>query len=343
MGGFFGLSGTITINDVWFVHERGVRVGLWNMAGIASINIAPVISGYIITDLGWRWSFWILAISYGIVLIFVAFFMPETSFDRASLDTVDKAVAVENQISTEDIDDSKDLEKSSQNIDKSIDITVVEISKWKRALGIQPQCTRGQGSILANLLNPFLLLRAPAVIWSCAMWSVCFTWLIIQASIAQQVFGAPPYNMNSINVGIFIGCAPLTGAVLGTLTAGIASDWIAKTMALRNNGVYEPEFRLLIMIPFLITWCIGIFGLGTSLSNGLSKVGKSRFSVQVLILYHQEKTTNHGISVCGTFLAILNFAVGVGCTGIVTYTNDVCRKHAAESFGITMVRTSFPA
>lgn len=39
MGGFFGLAGTISINDVWFTHERGVRVGLWNMASIASINI----------------------------------------------------------------------------------------------------------------------------------------------------------------------------------------------------------------------------------------------------------------------------------------------------------------
>lgn len=153
--------------------------------------------------------------------------------------------------------------------------TTIKPAMWKRAIGLGTHEVKGQKYILSNLIAPFLLLRAPAVIWSCSMWSVCFTWLIIQASVAQRIFGAPPYNMDSINVGIFIGCAPLSGAVIGTLFAGVISDWIAKTMAIRNKGIYEPEFRLLIMIPFLITWCVGIFGLGAALSNEMSKVGKS--------------------------------------------------------------------
>jgi hypothetical protein len=67
------------------------------------------------------------------------------------------------------------------------------------------------------------------------------------------------------------------------------------------------------MVPFLITMVVGSFGLGMAVENALSPV------------------------VCGVFLAILNFAVGVGCTGIVTYSNDVCQHRAGEAFGITMV------
>ena len=76
MGSFFGLAGTASINDVFFVHERGTRVGLWNLAVISSVNVAPVISGYVIVDLGWRWSFWILAISFGVLLVW----SPSVSF-----------------------------------------------------------------------------------------------------------------------------------------------------------------------------------------------------------------------------------------------------------------------
>lgn len=38
MGGFFALAGTASINDVFFVHERGLRAGLWNFAVIVSIS-----------------------------------------------------------------------------------------------------------------------------------------------------------------------------------------------------------------------------------------------------------------------------------------------------------------
>jgi hypothetical protein len=42
MGRFFALAGTASINDVFFVHERGRRAGLWNFAVIVSI---PALNG----------------------------------------------------------------------------------------------------------------------------------------------------------------------------------------------------------------------------------------------------------------------------------------------------------
>jgi MFS family permease len=44
---------TSSINDIFFIHQCGFWVGLWNMASIASINIAPVISAYVIIDISW--------------------------------------------------------------------------------------------------------------------------------------------------------------------------------------------------------------------------------------------------------------------------------------------------
>jgi len=43
--------------------------------------------------------------------------------------------------------------------------------------------------------------------------------------------------------------------------------------------------------------------------------------------------------ICGVFLALINFGVGVGCTAIVTYTNDALADRASEAFGLAMVRS----
>jgi hypothetical protein len=123
----------------------------------------------------------------------------------------------------------------------------------------------------------------------------------------------PTYHLSATAVGNLVGIAPLIGATLGTLFGGWSSDAVAKGLALRNNGLYEPEFRLLVIIPALATIIIGGFGLGGAISSELSPL------------------------ICGVFLVFINFAVGIGCTGIVSYTNDVCQHKAGEAFGLAML------
>jgi hypothetical protein len=50
-----------------------------------------------------------------------------------------------------------------------------------------------QFHIIQICLSPITLLRHPVVLWACAMWSVTFTWVIIQGAVASQIFSAPPY------------------------------------------------------------------------------------------------------------------------------------------------------
>jgi hypothetical protein len=184
-------------------------------------------------------------------------------------------------------------------------------------LGLQTLEIKDQSRIIQLCITPFLLLHHPAVIWGCIMWSVTFTWVIIQGAVATQVFAAPPYNMSPTSIGNLVGIAPLIGAAVGTFFGGWACDAISKALALRNNGIYEPEFRLLVITPALVTMVIGGFGLGSAVHNGLPPI------------------------TCGVFLGFVNFSVGVGCTGIVAYTNDVCQDKAGEAFGLAMVRTKF--
>lgn len=55
--------------------------------------------------------------------------------------------------------------------------------------------------------------------------------------------------------------------ILGFLVVGALVDWSAKWMTERNNGIYEPEFRIVLVIPQLIIGWAGLFGFGVVSPN----------------------------------------------------------------------------
>ncbi|KAL3464654.1 hypothetical protein BJX64DRAFT_286145 [Aspergillus heterothallicus] len=122
--------------------------------------------------------------------------------------------------------------------------------------------------------------------------------------------------MSTVAVGNLTRIAPLIGTALGTVIGGWLCDFSSRLMAARNHGVYEPEFRLPVMLPATVAMAASAFGLGAATAHGLSAIA------------------------WGVFMAIVNFAVGMGCTGIVAYTNDLCGERAGDGFGLARVAKS---
>ncbi|KAH8892705.1 MFS transporter-like protein [Thozetella sp. PMI_491] len=314
MGAFFALAGTDSINDIFFIHERGFRVGLWNFGIIVSVNLTPVISGYIISGLSWRWSFWVEAILFGLLLGAVLFCFPETTFQRSK----------QNESVIEGTPPEQAEWEAGEKVNDDTGVSVAhepEIglnqtqgsSPLSMVLGRNSLRIQKQHGLMGSFLAPVPLLLHPIVIWGCLMWSVTFTWTILLGAVVSQIFAAPPYSMSTVAIGNLSGIAPFVGSALGTIVGGWFCDLLARSLASRNKGIYEPEFRLLVIIPATIAMAVGTFGLGAVVREELS------------------------YNVCGVFLAIINLAVGMGCTGIVSYTNDVCADKAGEAFGLAMV------
>lgn len=319
MGGWYALAGTTSITQMFDVHERGLRVGIWNFAVLVSVNIAPVISGKVIVSLTWRWSFWLLAITFGVLLVFTIFYFPETSSKgAAAFYEQPDTQCEEGQVFTYSTE-SKAREAEapfSESMKTGKQAELYHVSFWKRFFALDAVSSGDPSQALEALVAPLRLLSHPVAIWGCLMWSVTFTWVIIQGAVADQVWEAPPYNLSPSAVGNLVGIAPLIGSALGCLMGGAACDWLSRVMAKRNNNVYEPESRLLIIAPALLTCVAGGFGLGESIQRGMAAI------------------------LTAVFLAILNFGVGVGCTGIVAYTNDTFQERAGEAFGLAMLTKS---
>lgn len=74
-----------TIGDLYFVHERATRIAVWNLFLLTGISGGALIAGYIIELDGYRWTFGVCAIFFGILMVGVVLFVPETAYRRDSI------------------------------------------------------------------------------------------------------------------------------------------------------------------------------------------------------------------------------------------------------------------
>ncbi|KAJ2971069.1 hypothetical protein NUW58_g9520 [Xylaria curta] len=74
-----------TIAEIFFLHERAFRIGIYTLLLLGGKNLVPLVSAAIINQLDWRWVFWIVAIVVGFCGVLLFFFVPETFWDRTPI------------------------------------------------------------------------------------------------------------------------------------------------------------------------------------------------------------------------------------------------------------------
>ncbi|KAI1311267.1 major facilitator superfamily domain-containing protein [Xylaria venustula] len=74
-----------TIAEIFFLHERAFRIGIYTLLLLGGKNLVPLVSAAIINALDWRWVFWVVAIVVGFCGILLFFFVPETFWDRTPI------------------------------------------------------------------------------------------------------------------------------------------------------------------------------------------------------------------------------------------------------------------
>lgn len=129
--------------------------------------------------------------------------------------------------------------------------------------------TYSDTNLLTMVIRPFLILANPAVIWSTLVLSITTAWFVVVSFVIAQIFSGPPYLLNPMDIA-YMSAGPTVGGVLGSVICGLVSDPIATTLAKRNRGIYEPEFRLLLLVFMLVTSTLGFFLFGNLVQEGHS-------------------------------------------------------------------------
>ncbi|KAI3327399.1 MFS general substrate transporter [Xylariaceae sp. AK1471] len=426
-----------TIAEIFFLHERAFRIGIYTLLLLGGKNLVPLVSAAIINRLEWRWVFWIVAIVVGFCGILLFFFAPETFWDRSPVprssrrvskrpgffsrrssarqfvpraaQAADETTAPNGQLTHENTEvrsieekqevappahhrhvgfapsvgdylnlDSKHEETSSPRT--SVGFASVAISppyeetqagystpvvnppsskgqpttsyfqdpeaqqhgpgalsfdteSEKMSFSSLAAATRGQvythrlreaprQSFKAQLkvhngrlnqdkwwkvaVRPFVLYSYPAVLWSSAVYACSVGWLIVISECVAVIYREGTYQFGALSTGL-VYISPFLGGILGTAVAGRVSDVIVKAMARRNGGLYEPEFRLVMVIPILITTLIGLIGFGWSAD------------------------VNDPWIVPTVFFGVLSFGCSLGSTTAITFCVDSYRQYAGEA------------
>ncbi|CAI6093465.1 unnamed protein product [Clonostachys chloroleuca] len=61
-------------------HERARYIGIWTSMVTIGVPLAPVIFGFVALRVGYRWIYWILAITNGVQFVLYFFFGSETRY-----------------------------------------------------------------------------------------------------------------------------------------------------------------------------------------------------------------------------------------------------------------------
>ncbi|KAH2563261.1 hypothetical protein KXV70_008068 [Aspergillus fumigatus] len=241
------------IGDIYYVHERGTRVAALTIAISGIANLPALLSGLITDQLGWRWNFWMLAIFLGLGLALVLLFAWETAFERHQ-EAAGPDIPPAEETGEKASKSGQAQCEAIENVDTICAVPAPNHPTRKPFLHrLAPfSGVHSQMPLWEMILKPFLILTHPAVVF-----------------VVAQIFTAPPYSLDAVDIG-YMSAGPVIGGTLGSIVCGLVSDPVARALARRNRGVYEPEFRLVLIIPMLIASALGWFLFGNLVVAGTS-------------------------------------------------------------------------
>ncbi|GAB7353825.1 hypothetical protein MBLNU459_g4198t1 [Dothideomycetes sp. NU459] len=250
------------IGDLYFVHERGVRVAALTVAISGLSNLPAVLSGLITTDLGWRWMFWMLTIFLAIFFVLVCLLGWETAYTRDAIFNTD--ITSTDDLTTLEVKRELQVEEIERMEEPVLSPRKPLLKRLALVSG-----TYSNENILIMVARPFIILANPAVIWSTLLLSITTAWFVVISFVIAQIFSSPPYLLNAANIG-YMSAGPTVGGLVGSIICGLISDPTCTWLAKKNHGIYEPEFRLVLLIPMLITGTLGFFLFGNLVTEGQS-------------------------------------------------------------------------
>ncbi|KAF2102208.1 serine/threonine kinase 16 [Rhizodiscina lignyota] len=321
----FEVLTTAIIGDIYFVHERGLRLAFWGLCLNIGVGGGSCISGYIIQNLGWNWTYGICACFYGVFIILILLFVPETIYHRdpaynIDLGTRDHTVETleAEKIVGEEPKGPQHLEltKSGNTTQAGILYTGADeqpYTFWEQLLPVRG--IESDENLLYIIFRPFGMLLFPQVLYGFITYGLSTSWLVVMISVLAQLFTGPPYNFSVADVGL-ISIAALVASLLGFI-AGPLNDYVVKKLARLNNGIYEPEFRLLLNILTLILGVVGFFGFGACLEHQTPWPGP-------VVLY-----------------GIIYFSMSFLNIGIYGYITECHRNKAPEAFASLNLRNFY--
>lgn len=190
-----------SLADLYFTHERGWPVAIWNIALLNGINITPPISGALFDALGYRWNFRIFGIAAFLLLLLQIFFLPETTYDRSYY--VPRAVAAA-ETGSASLDGEKTSEERVEGVistpDGSAKSSVPIKHSYRQELSLFHGVLDRNHNFFGLMLAPLKMCISPVVIFGILNYGLAITLLVVIATGSAQIF-ATAYGFGAGAIG----------------------------------------------------------------------------------------------------------------------------------------------
>jgi len=233
---------------------------LYMVSYFGSLMIGPIIAGAMTEHVNWQSFWWFNVAMFAALIILILIGFPETKYvDRAKDSVTPPKIET---FATDDVAAIQSTKPQPMNTE-----AIAEVDLWlhKGYPGKHqyptlwfPRFTKGGliPALIRDFWIPCKLFAFPIVQYGAFVFSWCASNFLLCNLTQSQVFAAPPYNFGAQSVG-FTNFGIFAGALVGLLTAGPLSDWVAMRQTIRNNGIREPEMRLLAIIPYTVLLFLG--------------------------------------------------------------------------------------
>lgn len=267
--------------DIFFQHQLGSVLTVYIMATSIGSFLGPLIAHLISEAQGFRWVGWWGAIITGATLIVIIFGCEETVFDRGKYFPIYESGLSSGFASNETVVLSNEkMKKESDEDVLSEDVVTTDLeakiklepptSYLTRIAIITPSSfIEGYGfrQYVKRFVVYFKVFTLPAVWLSGLLWGLQDAYMSFFLTTQDTFFYDDPWNYSGTGVAV-MNVATLVGAVLGCIMSGVISDKHVLWLAKRNNGLYEPEYRLWLLFITMIISPIGLFMFGVGAAKG---------------------------------------------------------------------------
>ncbi|KAB8301523.1 hypothetical protein EYC80_003372 [Monilinia laxa] len=295
---FAGLGGSAclaigggVVADLFPIQERGKAQAMFVMGPLFGPVLGPVIGGFISQRAGWRWVYWVLLIACACLSVFYVIVGKETS---ASVLIRRKTIALRQETGNPNLISAYDAKKPAAAL------------KFKAVL-------------LTGIARPFRMMFSSPILPLLALWmsfifGLIYLLLTSIVMVFENVYGFSVEIASLAYLGLGL------GFFLGMFTVAKTSDPTIISLTKKNNGVYQPEFRLRNGLFF------AFFIPGSFFWYGWSAYYHVHWIVPILGLIP------FGFGTMGVF------------AGIQTYYIDTGKQYAASAMaGLTAIRCLFAA
>lgn len=242
------------VNDIFFLHERGLRIGYYTIA-LCCGSTGPLFAGYMLVGgYSWKLYFYVLFAFAGALLILAFFVVEESAYKRVSPTTTPPP-----SLSTDKNGDAVHTETVAASIPPR--------KTFAQQLKVWNGIDREQ-EFWIMIPRSFTYFLVPQVLWVATSFGI---YIGLGALAFNYTFPlkitAPPYSWSETNSGL-ITVATFLG-FLFALPFLSSSDRLAARYTRKNGGIREAEMRLGVMLPAMIIAPAGVILYGLAAEKNL--------------------------------------------------------------------------